>query len=117
MSELTVTRIATFQEPAYVATWLGLKPSACAAPLEVPGLLVKSVQFDGVWGSGGEIILEGSIDGERYFPLHTPSGEDVRAVYPALIAVAECCRFIRPRILKGDATTAIDTLLLAGRLR
>lgn len=67
----------------------------------------RSVQFNGTYGSGGSVLLEGSNNGVNFFPLHDYQGNAIVSTAASLSPIAESVRYIRPRCTAGDGTTAV----------
>ena len=75
----------------------------------------RTFQVTGTFGSGGTVVLEGSLDGANWFPLHDPLGAAISKTSAGLSAVLEHCPFIRPHVTAGDGTTAITAILAVRR--
>jgi len=111
----TVTRIETYGDKAHVISWAGLLNGDDGAPIEMPGSADRSIQFQGTFGVGGTIVLEGSNNGTDYHPLTDPQGNDISKTAADLEAVTELTRFIRPRVSAGDGSTTLVATLLVKR--
>lgn len=98
-------------------TWGPLANGDSGAPVELPSFPDCAVQFDGTFGSGGTILLEGSIDGTTYFTLTDPQGNAISKTASALEQIEELVRYIRPQVSAGDGTTALYCRLIARRNR
>lgn len=73
----------------------------------------RSVQVTGTFGSGGNLLWEGSNDGTNYFPLSDPQGNALNITEAKIEAITEICAFARPRVTAGDVTTSLTVTLLA----
>lgn len=97
-----------------VATWAGLHLGDDGQPIELANFADRSVQVTGLFG-GGKVRIEGSLDGANYAPLTDPQGNDLDIGAAKIEAISEVVRWIRPRVISGDGTTAINvTMLLKG---
>ena len=75
----------------------------------------RCVQVLGTFGTGGTIIVEGSLDGTNWFQLRDPSGTLISFTAAGGKAVLEAAPYIRPRVTGGDGTTALTCLISARR--
>lgn len=94
-------------------TWSGLLNGDDGEPVEVPSFPDTAVQFSGTFGSGGNIVLEGSLDGSTYFTLSDPQGNAISKGAAAMEQIQELVRFIKPRVTGGDGTTNLTARLIA----
>jgi hypothetical protein len=63
--------------------------------------------------SGATCIIEGSLDGSTWFPLHDRiTGSLLQLSSPALKVVAEPHVLMRPRIENGQPDTSVAVLLM-----
>ena len=111
----TIAEVKGFLEKAHVITWEALANGDTGSPIEMPGSDIRSVQFDGTFGTGGTIVFEGSNDGTTYFTLTDPQGNAVSKTAAALEAIEERPRFIRPKVTAGDGTTSLNARVLLRR--
>lgn len=98
-------------------TWSGLANGDDGSPVDYPDFVDRCVAFTGIFGAGGTIQLEGSIDGTNYFPLTDPQGNNISKTAAAIEQVIEMPRWVRPRVTGGDGTTALVCNLWARRGR
>lgn len=70
-----------------------------------------TIQFDGTFGIGGTIRLEGSNDANSAFTLTDPQDNSISVTAAALEQVLENPRFVRPNVTAGDGTTSLNARL------
>lgn len=97
--------------------WAGLLNGDDGAPFEAGDFIDASIQFQGTFGVGGSIQLEGNNDGANYQLLTDPQGNDIVKTAADLEQVTECVRNYRPRVTAGDGTTALVATLWLKRQR
>lgn len=68
----------------------------------------RSVQVVGTFGTGGTLLIEGSIDGTNYVTLNDPQGNPLSIQTAKIEAIAEATPYLRARISAGDGTTNLD---------
>jgi hypothetical protein len=71
----------------------------------------RTVQASGTFGAGGAVLIEGSLDGNNWFPLHDPQGVALSFTAAGLRAILEHVLMVRPRVTGGDGTTSITTIV------
>lgn len=91
---------------AYLFEWT-LANGETGDAVEFVGAPDRSVQLSGTFGSGGTVVIEGSIDGLTYATLTDPQGNALSVTAAKIEAITELVRYIRPRVTAGDGTTAI----------
>lgn len=101
----------SFPGESSCVTWANLGQADVGAPVEFGAYTDRTVQFHGVFGAGGNVVFEGSNDGSNWFVLTDPQGNPISKTIPALEAVSEATRFVRPRVTAGDTNTSITTVL------
>jgi hypothetical protein len=73
-----------------------------------------SVQAKGTFGTGGTVILEGSLDGgATWSPLTDPGGGAISFTGAGIETVLQYCELIRPRVTAGDGTTNLTVTVVA----
>lgn len=95
-------------------TWTGLLNGDDGEPVELVDFADCSIEFGGVFGVGGTIVLEGG-NSQAYFTLSDAQTNPISKTGAALEQVAEVCRYMRPRVTGGDGTTAMIAALYARR--
>lgn len=101
-----------------VATWPALQNGDDGSPIELANFADRSVQVVGTFGVGGNVRIEGSINGTDYAPLTDPQGNNLDITSAKIEAISEVVRWIRPRVTSGDGTTSLTvTMLLKGAAR
>jgi len=93
--------------------WLSLANGEAGVPFISPGTADKTVQVTGTFGSGGNVIMEGSIDGGViYFQLKDPLGNNLSFSLADGETISQNVIHIRPRVTAGDGSTAINVYIL-----
>lgn len=109
---------ASLHHTCVVATWPNMASGDDGQPIELANFADRSVQVVGSFGSGGNVRIEGSLDGTNYAPLTDPQGNNLDINTPKIEAISEVVRYIRPRVTAGDGTTSLTvTMLLKGASR
>jgi hypothetical protein len=102
-------------DKAGVVLWTPLANLDTGDPLELSDRADRSIQIKGTFGAAGNVLLEGSNDPvgstATYAPLSDPQGVALNFTAAGIKAVAEACRWIRPRVTAGDGTTALSAAL------
>lgn len=75
----------------------------------------RCIQFDGTFGAGGTIKLQGSNDGTNWIDLTDPQGNAISKAAASIEAVSEITQFVRPFVSAGDGTTSLTATLLMRR--
>lgn len=96
-----------------IATWAGMVNGDVGTPLELANFSDRSVQVVGTFGTGGNVSIEGSLDGINYKVLTDPQGNVLDITAAAIEAVMELVRWIRPHVTAGDGNTNVTVLILA----
>lgn len=91
--------------------WTLLANGDDGSPSSFLGSGERVIQFTGTFGTGGTVIVEGSIDGTNWFQLRDPSSTLISLTAPGLRSVLETVPFVRPRVTAGDGTTSITAIL------
>lgn len=112
----TSTEIRGFYDHAHKITWTGLLNGDDGDPVSVPGAFLKTIQFNGTFGVGGTIVLEGSVDGTNYVQLTDLQGNNISKTSSALEGVQEFVLFVRPRVTAGDGSTDLKAYLAIKRV-
>jgi len=117
MAERTPTRtpIAGHGESAHIIEWSGLLNGDTGAPIEMPTSADRSVQFQGTFGVGGTILMEGSNDGVNYHTLTDPQGNALSKTAAGIEQIQEITRYMRPRVSAGDGSTNLVASMLVRR--
>lgn len=71
----------------------------------------RTVQLVGTWGTGGTVVIQGSLDGTTYATLTDVTGNALSFTANGLKAVSEAVRYIRPKVTGGDGTTDVDVYI------
>lgn len=75
----------------------------------------RTVQVTGTFGTGGTLILEGTVDGTNWAQLRDPSSTLISFTAAGIKAVLENVVAVRPRVTGGDGTTSLTVTLIARR--
>ena len=111
---LSVTTVASGTGAKLIA-WTGLLNGDTGAPLSLPDYADLTATFEGTFGAGGTILLEGSLDGVNYITLTDPQGTSISKTAASIESVVEAPRYIRPRVSAGDGTTNLQCRIMARR--
>lgn len=95
----------------WLTTWSSLANGDDGDPLLMSGATDRSVQVTGVFG-GGQVVVEGSNDGTTWATLTDPQGTSLSFTSSRLKAISEATAYIRPRVVSGDGTTALNVYIL-----
>lgn len=108
----------TLHHTCVIATWTPLANGDEGAPVELANFADRTVQVVGAFGGGGNLRIEGSLDGENWAPLTDPQGNFLDIQTAKIEAITEIVRWVRPRVTAGDGTTSLTvTMLLRGTNR
>jgi hypothetical protein len=99
--------------------WSGLTFSGLddGAPFQGADFADRTVQFDGTFGAGGSITLQGSNDAVTWFALTDPQGNAITKTAAGLEVIEEGPRYVRPLVTAGDGTTSLNCRIWARRNR
>ncbi len=75
----------------------------------------RTIQFNGTFGTGGTIKLQGSNDGSNWFDLSDPQGTAISKGAAGIEAVLEITQYVRPFVSAGDGTTSLTATLVMRR--
>jgi len=115
MATVPVTRSDQLVDIA-VYTWPNLTTTnADGAPVSFQGSGDRTVQFNGTFGVGGSIQFEGSNDGNTWFVLTDPQGNNIVKTSAAMEIIEEGPVFVRPKITAGDGSTQLTAVLVVRR--
>jgi hypothetical protein len=95
-----------------VATWANMGNGDHGQAIELANFADRSVQVIGDFGAGGNVRIEGSLDGTHYSPLTDPQGNNLDINAEKIEAITEVVRYVRPRVTSGDATTTLTVIML-----
>jgi hypothetical protein len=94
-----------------VCFWEGVRPNAPGVPVVCDQRIPHSVQVHGEFGAGGSVVIEGSIDGEKWESIDQSPGFPLNFTIEGLEKVGTCPLWIRPRA-EGSSVTKINVYLL-----
>lgn len=95
-----------------IATWPSMANGDDGKPIELANFADRSVQVVGEFGVGGVVRIEGSINGTDYATLTDPQGNNLDISTAKIEAISELVRWIRPRVVSGDGSTALTIIML-----
>lgn len=75
----------------------------------------RSIQFNGTFGAGGTIKMQGSNDGTNWFDLTDLQGNAISKGAAGIEACVELTQFVRPFVSAGDGTTNLTATLVMRR--
>lgn len=94
-----------------IFAWEGMASGDTAVAVELAQLADRSVQVSGAF-DGATINIEGSINGVDYATLTDPQGNALSFTSGRIEGVTELVAYIRPAIVGGGASAAVDIHLL-----
>lgn len=109
----TLAAVEQSFDKAVTVTWSSLANGDSGTPVSLAAYSDRSIQVNGTFGSGGNVNIEGSLDGTNYFTLTDPQGNALAVTAGKIEAISELVAFIRPDVTAGDGTTALTVTLLA----
>lgn len=107
MPTIAPTKQPTGNIKSVLYTWAPLALGDDGEPAGLSQYADKSVQVSGVFG-GATLAIEGSNDGSNWAPLSDPQGNNLNFTAAKIEMVSEATQFIRPRVVGGDGTTALN---------
>lgn len=111
----TVDPLKTWKDKAHVISWANLADGDTGQALEMAGSADRSVQVVGTFGSGGNLRLQGSNDGNNWNTLTDPQGNDINITSSKIEQITEVVRYMRPNVTGGDVTTNLTITILVRR--
>lgn len=97
-----------------VGSWAGLTKTTddSGEPVALANFADRTVQIFGTFGAGGNVKIEGSLDGTNWALLNDANGNALDVTAAKIEAVLEATRYIRPRVTAGDVTTSLTVFIL-----
>jgi hypothetical protein len=96
-------------------TWSGMANGDVGAPVRYHSHADRSVQVAGVFGTGGTVLIEGSVDEANFATLSDPQGIALSLTAAKVKAISEMTTVVRPRVSAGDGTTALTVTMIVRR--
>lgn len=93
-------------------TWAGLANGDDGQPFMLAQFADRSVQVEGTFGTGGTLVVQGTIDNTNYRTLNDPYSNAISITTPKIEAVSELVNGIRPKVTSGDGTTSLTVSML-----
>jgi hypothetical protein len=98
------------------ATWPNMANGDVGAPVNWTNFMDRSIQVEGVFGTGGSVAVEGSNNGTNFRSVSDMRGNAL-AINTARIEQLEDCVFLlRPNVTAGDGTTLLNVTLFARKV-
>jgi hypothetical protein len=97
----------------YTIEWKNLSVNDFGETLQSLQHTSSSVQVTGTFGEKGSVLLEGSNDGVNFFPLSDSYGSLIHFNKAGLKSLGDTVAYLRPKVIEGDSTTFITTILVA----
>lgn len=95
-------------------TWTGLVNGDSGTPVShMTAFADRSIQVTGTFGSGGTVLIEGSLDGTNYATLTDQSDNALSITSAKIEQVIQLVKYLRPRVSAGDGTTSLTITLVA----
>lgn len=104
-----------WHDKAVLAVWTGMVNGDIGSALELPSYPDRSVQVTGTFGVGGSLQIQGSLDGDNWFPLNDPQGNALSIAAAKIESIQELARFMRPVVTAGDGDTALTVHMIIRR--
>ena len=98
-----------------VVTWSGITTGAICAPVSLAHWSDRSVQIDGVFGSGGTVTVNGSNNNVTYYGLNDPSLTPISKTSGGISQILEITAYVYPVITSGDSNTLLTVTMLCRR--
>ena len=93
-------------------TWAALANGDTGNWMKAGDLVDLAVQVSGTPGSGGTVVLQGSLDGGATAAgLTDPQGNALSFTAAGLKAVLENVPYVRPSVTAGDGSTSFTVVL------
>jgi len=81
--------------------------------VDAPDHTFKEIQVFGDFGAGGNVVIEGSLDGgTTWATLNDVQGNALNVSAAKIERVQESTARIRPRVSAGDATTDLTVVMI-----
>ena len=114
MATIAATGPVLSDDKTFTVTWEGFTTNGdVGAAVKVGRFADKTVHSDGAYGTGGNIVIEGSNNNVAWFPLSDHVGTAIDALNADTVGalIAENPLWIRPRLSAGTGTIDIDVIL------
>ena len=95
----------------YAYVWSNLANGDDGQPARYSGSGDRTVQVLGIFGSGGSVTIEGTLDGTNWATLHDTGGSDLTFTSAGIEAVLENCLSVRANVTAGDGTTDLTVIM------
>jgi hypothetical protein len=116
MTTTAFTTDRTQSDGVMLITWSGLaNGSTGAAFMQGDWCGDRTAQVDGIFGAGGSLAIEGSIDGSNWVVLSDNTGNALNVTSLKVRNVFDAPLYFRPHVTVGDGTTSLRLILLIRR--
>ncbi|SRR5260221_14535785 len=90
-------------------TWGPMSNGDVGAAVDMLAFADRSIQVEGVFGSGGNVEIQGSNDAVNFRPLHDPLGNllEINSTSDRIKHIMEITFLMRPAITQGDVNTSL----------
>ena len=99
-----------------VVIWKGLKADSDGVTLDCTFLDVLTASFEGDFGNGAELVMEGSAGG-KFFRMETPHGGIVSSMTEGIENIYGRYLSVRPRVINGTEETSITVYLFCDTIK
>jgi len=99
-----------------VVIWSNLKADSDGVTLDCMFLDVLTASFEGNFGNGAEVVMEGSAGG-KFFRLETPHGGIVSSMTEGIESIYGRYLSVRPRVINGTDETNITVYLFCDTIK
>lgn len=95
-------------------TWTGLSTTdTVGTPVFAPDHAIKDIQVKGTFGAGGNVNIEGSLDGgTTWATLNDAQGNALAVTGAKIERIQETIASIRPSVSAGDGTTSLTVVMI-----
>lgn len=102
-------------ENSKLAVWTGLLNGDTGQIISYPDYGDCTVTFEGTFGAGGSITLQGSNDGTNWYPVTDPQANAITKTSAAMEVAVDTPVYFRPNVTAGDGTTSLQCRMLMRR--
>lgn len=113
----TVTRIDSNTVKFFWETLTTTNNDGTPIPSNFADYADRTMQVTGTLGVGGNLRIEGSLDGTNYAALNDPFGTALNVTAAGIKGVTENTLLTRPNVTAGDGTTDLDVTIICRRNR
>lgn len=100
-----------------VYTWANMAFGDDGQPMGVVASGDRTIQVEGTFGVGGQVVIEGTLDQVHWHTLHDPTGASLSLTQASLATVLENVVLLRPRVTAGDGSTQLTITIITRKQR